>query len=581
MLDFSVRRRARSAIAVAAVGGVAFAGTALLAPGASSAAVAGDCATPYPADALTSGQPVSGLTVSKGTTPEGFSGEVLGVIDDGIALDQDMIVVRLTSAEIDRVGGIWSGMSGSPVYAEDGRLIGAVAYGLAWGPSPVAGVTPFEDMDDYMAPATARRVDVTATQARRIAAATEVTQDQAEQGFSRLRMPLTVKGVNPARLKAVDERFYRTYRLQSGQAGGTSDATAADIVAGGNLAASLSYGDITAGAVGTVTSVCNDQVVGFGHPFTFTGATTLGMNPASAIYIQEDSLGAPFKVANFAPPVGTIDEDRGAGVAGALGPVPAATELSSTVRFGERSRTGTTDVYLPDFGPQATLVQILANQDRVFDAITGGGAEQTWTIKGTGPDGAAFTLNDGDRYASPFDISSETPLDVADTVWALSSIDGVTLDSIAVDGTLTENEAVWSLRRVERYQAGRWTRVRSEMTVTAGQKLRLRAVLSDGTRTSTQNWTYTVPRRLRDGWASLEVVGGYSDWGYEDEFEEGPVDQPTLGEVLADARNGQRNDELRWSFAGRGAGGRVSTNQLSAPRKLPIQGQRYVDVMVR
>ena len=34
----------------------------------------------------------------------------------------DMIMMRLTSAEIDRVGGIWAGMSGSPVYAADGRL---------------------------------------------------------------------------------------------------------------------------------------------------------------------------------------------------------------------------------------------------------------------------------------------------------------------------------------------------------------------------------------------------------------------------------------------------------------------------
>lgn len=583
MLDFSVRRRARSATVVAAVGGVALAGTALLAPNASSAAVAGDCASPYPVESLAAGQAVTGKTVSKGTTPEGFTGEVLGVIDDGIAVDQDMVVMRLTSPEIDRVGGIWSGMSGSPVYAEDGRLIGAVAYGLAWGPSPVAGVTPFEDMDDYLAPGTARRVRVSTTQARRIAARTEVTREQAAQGFARLRMPLTVKGVTPARLKAVDQRFYRTRSLESGQAGGRSDASAADIVAGGNLAATLSYGDITAGGVGTVTSVCNDRVVGFGHPLTFTGRTSLGLHPASAVYVQEDSLGAPFKVANFGAPVGTIDQDRGSGVTGSLGAAPRATALSSQASFGERTRTGTTDVYLRDFSAEASLAQILANQDRVLDAVTAGGAEQTWTITGTGPDGAAFTLNDGDRYASSYDISAETPLDVADTVWALTSIRGVRLDRVAVSATLSENDAVWSLRRLERHQSGRWVRVRNQMTVTAGQKLRMRAVLSDGTRTSTQNWTYTVPRRLRDGWAVLEVVGGYSDWGFgfEDDMEEGPVEQPTLNDLLTDARKGQRNDQLRWSLNGRGSGGRAGTNQLSAVRDQPIQGERYVEVNVR
>src|SRR5688572_12561982 len=104
------------------------------------------CPDAFPVADLAKGQPVDGLTVSSGNVPDVFAGEVLGVVDDGIAPDLDMIAVRLTSTEIDRVGGIWAGMSGSPVYAADGRLIGAVAYGLAFGPSPVAGVTPAEEM---------------------------------------------------------------------------------------------------------------------------------------------------------------------------------------------------------------------------------------------------------------------------------------------------------------------------------------------------------------------------------------------------------------------------------------------------
>ena len=97
------------------------------------------CPAPYPVQSLTKGAPVTGLTVGEGTQPDGFTGEVIGVLDNGIMPGLDMILVRLTSTEINRVGGIWSGMSGSPVYAADGRLIGAVSYGLAAGPSKVAG----------------------------------------------------------------------------------------------------------------------------------------------------------------------------------------------------------------------------------------------------------------------------------------------------------------------------------------------------------------------------------------------------------------------------------------------------------
>src|SRR4051794_33649082 len=135
-----------------------------LAPAPAQSAASSECPEAYPLDSLTRGQAVTGLTVSQGTEPDGFTGQVIGVLKDGIMPGLDMIMVRLSSSEIDRVG-IWAGMSGSPVYAEDGRLIGAVSYGLAFGPSPVAGVTPAADMrqllDDTSESALkpARRVD--------------------------------------------------------------------------------------------------------------------------------------------------------------------------------------------------------------------------------------------------------------------------------------------------------------------------------------------------------------------------------------------------------------------------------------
>src|SRR3712207_6428611 len=145
-----IRRRAR-ALTVAAVAGAVgttAALTAVTTVAAQSAPPASDCAQPFPVASVTDGQPVHGLTVSDGTTPEPFTGEVLGVLEDGIAPDLDMVIVDLDSPAIQAAGGIWQGMSGSPVYASDGRLIGAVAYGLSYGPSPIAGVTPFEQRSE-------------------------------------------------------------------------------------------------------------------------------------------------------------------------------------------------------------------------------------------------------------------------------------------------------------------------------------------------------------------------------------------------------------------------------------------------
>ena len=136
-----------------------------------------------------------------------------------------MVMVEITPPSPDEIGGIWQGMSGSPVYAGDGRLIGAVAYGLSWGPSWVAGVTPFEDMDNYMStPAAPSRVRVSDAAARSIARQTDVTRAQAAQGFSQLPMPTGVSGLTSKRLASIKRGHHQWLPKQTyshGRRGGS------------------------------------------------------------------------------------------------------------------------------------------------------------------------------------------------------------------------------------------------------------------------------------------------------------------------------------------------------------------------
>ena len=149
-LDRRSRRASLVALALATV-----ATNAVVAEGSSASSPGGrlpaqavpSCPAAVPTDEFggLAGQDLTGLTVDQGTTPDGFTAEFLGVIDDGIAPGLDMIVVRTSSEAITEAGGIWFGMSGSPVYDEAGRLVGAVAYGLT-GASPIAGITPAAEM---------------------------------------------------------------------------------------------------------------------------------------------------------------------------------------------------------------------------------------------------------------------------------------------------------------------------------------------------------------------------------------------------------------------------------------------------
>src|SRR5688500_11875427 len=78
------RYRVRAAGTAVAITALTVAGLGAVAP--ASSAPDQSCPTAFPVGQLARGQAVHGLTVSQGTTPESFTGQVIGVIDDGIAL---------------------------------------------------------------------------------------------------------------------------------------------------------------------------------------------------------------------------------------------------------------------------------------------------------------------------------------------------------------------------------------------------------------------------------------------------------------------------------------------------------------
>jgi hypothetical protein len=501
------------------------------------AAPAEDCAEAFPVADLEDGDPVEGFTVSKGTTPELFTGEVLGVLADGIAPGVDMVIMDLDSPAIEAAGGIWQGMSGSPVYTADGDLIGAVAYGLSWGPSPIAGITPFEHMDDYLGAMPARRATVDRATARRIAATGEASRSQAEQGFEMLGVATGVSGVRSARLSQLRDQGRSYIPKSAGTAGRASldDSTSADdVYAGGNLAASYSYGDINFAGVGTATSVCDGQVVGFGHPFSFSGATTMSLHPADAIYVQPESIGAPFKVANLGNPVGTIFQDHLTGITGEFGALPAGTQITSSVSFGSRNRTGSTTVTVPELAAAVTFFQLIANHDRVLDAITEGSELQSWTITGD-VDGVPFSISHTDRYTSQFDLSFEASIELADLVYLLSTLDGLTIDDISVDSSATRAAGSYRVVGNQVKVRGAWMNVshRNPLRTKAGKLLRLRAVLksSNGGKI-TSPYSFRVPQEAAGMRGQIFLTGGAEYYGGDYYYEEGPGTFAEIEELI-------------------------------------------------
>ncbi|GGO68003.1 SpoIVB peptidase S55 domain-containing protein [Nocardioides deserti] len=548
-------------------------GTTVVAGPATSAEPAGDCTPAFPVAELETGDAVTGLTVTRGTTPEPFAGEVLGIQEDGIGPDLDMVMVEVDMPAVEKAG-IWQGMSGSPVYAADGRLIGAVAYGLSFGPSPVAGITPFEDMDDYLAEAPAR-IRIGKATAARIARATGVTRTQAAQGFRQLPMPVAVSGVRAERLAATEDRPYLPRGAQAAGVGTAAAAGPETLVAGGNMAASLSYGDVTQAGVGTATSVCNGRVVGFGHPMSFEGETTMSLHPASAIYVQEDPVGPGFKVANLGAPVGTVSEDHLTGITGFLGALPRATTITNTTTYQDRTRTGTTMNTVDSAAAGTTYYQIVANHDRVVDALMPGSETLSWTIRGTDVDGSAFELSFDDRYASEYDISGEVGYELSDLVYALTRIEGVSVDSVTSESVVSDDSSTYRVRGVQQKRGGTWIPLgkgeRAEAK--AGSTLVLRAVLAGAEGLTYVPLTMKVPASAAGMKGRLAVQGGGWMYGGGNITSVAKAEKVVAGMI--------RNDEVEVELTLDKRRKHVERTKVVGPADRVVLGSKRVRVVVR
>ena len=569
--------RGRILASAAVSAGLCLAGTAALST--PSQAATGSCDTAFPVADLTANQVVHGLTVTSGTTPSTFDGSVIGVLDDGIEPGVDMVMITLSSPQITEVGGIWEGMSGSPVYAADGTLIGAVAYTLSYGSTPVAGITPWEDMQTYAGtPAPPAHVRISAAAARKIAAATDVTKAQAASGFRELRAPTVVSGLGPRALaKATGRPYLSNSVTAAGRATGASSPDASDMVAGGNLVATEATGDIVFGGLGTITSVCAGRVVGFGHPMEFAGHSTYGLAGANALYIQGDSLGSPYKVANVGDLLGTIDQDRMTGISGPIGPIPDSTPITSTVTYhpdsgAVRTRTGSSDVQLPAAAASVTFYELVANHQNVLDAYQKGSEAQSWTVHGH-TTGGAFTFKGGNRYADTADITYGSSWDLPDLLYLLTSLDGVTVDSVDVTSAVVDDSSVLKIVGADQRRGGTWHALDSHkpLLLRAHSTATLRLRYAGGTHGPAFHVTVPAGTRGFRGFLSASEAEGYP---FERDFPR------TLAGVRKLVQKAERNDEAQIDFyAFGGKSHSVRSQQATARGNKVITG--HLDLKVK
>lgn len=547
-----ITRRHRRALATLPVG-AALVATALVGLPA-HAAVTGpiDCPDPLPTADAVKGLTGTGYTVSEGDAPEAFTATVLGRITDGIGPGVDMIMAELDSPALDAAGGVWAGMSGSPVYTADGHLIGAVSYGLA-ASSPIAGITPAATMVPLLTGDTPTAgnsganlpstIKVNSSQAQTIVKASGVSSATASRGFKSLTLPLGVSGTPSKYGQKVLDRFEKKAgRVAMFTGSGKAKAAVAassvpEVHAGGNFAGVLSYGDASFYGVGTTTFVCNGRAVAFGHPFDYSGDTSLGANLADVIYVQPDPVYGPFKVANIGDTVGTVNYDSLTGIAATLGAAPAGMVPVTTTLKNQSGKVfhGSTSVAAADFLPDIAAYGTLYDVERALGASSKGTANVTITIKGKRANGSAFTVIRKSGQVSNYNLA----YDLADTVYILTDalvnqdLEKVKLTSISMEGSVTRAVKGYKASKLQVYRNGAWRNASSgPFLVRSKGKLNTRVTLTslDGSVKKTASLMTTIPSVSHGSSGSLTFSAGSDPWWWD--FS----DADTFSELLAEIK---------------------------------------------
>ena len=548
------------AIAVAAVGVAPATGTTTN-PG----LLTGECPSIMPLSDVSTGMRGTAVSVVRGRTLSTMGAEVLGILRDGVGPGRDIIIVNLTGTVVTQAGGLWAGASGSPVFFRDpqtgkDKLAGAIAYGLAGGASTLAGLTPAEDMNALLtlgdASELARAIRLPTRLASKIAAETGISMAQLST-ISRLKTPLSASGLTDRGLqhmqRAIDRQGLPLIPYMGSSASSNPQSPPGTLRAGDTFAAAMSLGDITVAGVGTTTFVCNGRAVAFGHPFNWTGDTTMAARAGDTITIVSDPVFGSYKLSNIAESVGTLTQDRLAGIVADLGAGPTGSPVTSTVTDLDtgKTRSGRSEAVLPEFLPFLTFEHLFQNVDVTIDRIGPGNAEAAYTIRGTRDGGRTWELTRSTHYASSFDISFDSVAEVSFTAEILQAFEGEEIEVTSVDVPTLEIEKSfeqYQVRSILQWNGARYV-AREFLRGRPGQMLKLRVVLKPVHLAGTKNvdLSLKVPANARrSGW--VEVVGGGSTSGipcfiFDEECGDEPVQQ-TFDQVLAALESAPRGDEL-------------------------------------
>ena len=370
-------------------------------------------------------------TVISGDTIETFPVEVLGVTgSDGMGYQ---ILIRAGGEVMERSGGIAQGMSGSPVYI-DGRLVGAIAYGTAFTDPHYCLLTPIQDMLDILDKPEPHRA---AAAAPLLPKGTPLLAG----GFTPAGISALQEGLQPYGLKVADTGVSGTYSSEK------------DLEPGSSVGAALIQGDLTLGALGTVTWTDErGRILAFGHPFMKRGDADFFLTK-TWVLASLPNLQTAYKIGNIGAAAGTVSQDRNAGIAGQIGRLPAYIPLYVSVSDSTRSRNGSARVKIVNddqLAPKLAASVLTSQAAKIADHGTGGSARILFDITALDSKGELLHISRENMFFDKSALMKQLPAELQETVQVLlqNKLETVRITNIDVNVDASTESLIAEIKKV-------------------------------------------------------------------------------------------------------------------------------------
>lgn len=434
-------------------------------------------------------------TVVAGTRIEEFGVEILGIMKNKGAVG-DLILIRTYGDLIDRSGGVAQGMSGSPVYIGD-RLIGAIGYGWSLTDQRTAMVTPIHDM--------LKILELPLTKAappEKEAAPEDPVQSPPEpikEGV--LASPLMAAGFGENALKFLTTKLKPLNLTPYSVGDPPSEIAYGSLEPGSAVGVQLVRGDVSLGALGTVTYVDGDKVLAFGHPFLKRGRTGFLMTNAY-IFTTIRGIESSFKVGSTGEVIGTVNQDRGAGVAGQMNQYPGIVPMQMNVRNTEASATKNMEVQIvqdEEIVPILATASMMNGIDKAIDRTGSGTARVTFEISARGMPGENYKREN--MFYSPENIAEAAIGEFYEFIAFLASNphNPVTIMDIKTDISVSPE------RKTARILSARAIQTEAKPGQTIEVEVKLKPYREEPI---TRTVNFTVPKDQAGGSLGLTVRGG-------------------------------------------------------------------------